>query len=170
MKETHRYDERRSIFRPIILIASLLLTVSRASGAEELQVQLHSGPFAPGASGAVAFSIRGGVLSGQIEAEDLPAQGVHAFYVLWFVRTDTGDKAFLGPLVRHESILFQKPGEGEMRFMAPVFTNGPNMGSPISLGTAGNNFFVVIAENQIDTFMPFPVSTPPSSFALTATF
>ncbi len=137
---------------------------------DERQVRLQAGPFAPGASGRIAFSVQGGVLSGDVEAQNLPAQGSHAFYVLWFVRTDTDNKAFLGPIVSDGSILFITEGDGEMRFRAPAFTDGPNKGSPISLGTSGHNFFVLIAENHIDTFMPFPVSMPPSSFALTATF
>ncbi len=137
---------------------------------DERQVRLQPGPFAPSASGRIAFSVQGGVLSGDIEAQTLPAQGSHAFYVLWFVRTDTDDKAFLGPIVSDGSILFMMTGDGEMRFTASAFTDGPNRGSPISLGTPGNNFFVLIAEDHIDTFMPFPVSKPPSSFALTATF
>jgi len=136
----------------------------------EKQVEFQSGPFAPGAWGRIAFNVQEGVLSGHIEAESLPAQGSHAFYVLWFVRTDTNDKAFLGPIVGDESILFMAKVDGEMSFTASEFTDGPNKGSPISLGTPGDNFFVVIAEDHIDTFMPFPVSKPPSSFALTATF
>lgn len=140
------------------------------NGRDERQVRLQPGPIAPSASGEIAFSLQAGVLSGHVEAQSLPAQGPHAFYVLWFVRTDTDDKAFLGPIVGDGSILFMRRGDGEMRFRAPAFTDGPNRGSPISLGTSGHNFFVVIAEDHIDTFMPFPVSPPPSSFALTATF
>src|SRR5215510_6731244 len=137
---------------------------------DEKHVRFQPGPFAPSASGRIAFIVQGGVLSGHIEAKSLPAQGSHAFYVLWFVRTDTNDKAFLGPIVGDESILFMAKGDGEMSFTASEFTDGPNKGSPISLGTPGDNFFVVIAEDHIDTFMPFPVSPPPSSFALMATF
>ena len=141
-----------------------------SSSTNEREVELQPGPFAPNASGEVAFTVGDAVLSGQIEAEDLPAQGAHAFYVLWFVRTDTGDKAFLGPVVHENSILFLTGGGAEMRFKASAFTDGPHKGSAISLGSPGNNFFVLIAENKMDTFMPFPVSTPPNSFALTSTF
>ncbi len=144
--------------------------LATASSAEASEVELQPGPFAPSASGEVAFNIENGVLSGHVEANDLPAQGAHAFYVLWFVRTDTGNKVFLGPVVHHDSILFLTGGGGEMKFKAMAYTDGPARGSAISLGAAGSNFFVLIAENHIDTFMPFPVSTPPSSFALTATF
>ncbi len=140
------------------------------SSAETMQIDLQPGPFAPGATGEVEFSLGSGILSGTVEAQNLPAQGAHAFYVLWFVRTDSGDKAFLGPIVGHDSILFLTAGDGEMRFSASAFTAGPDAGSGISLGPTGKNFFVVIAEDHIDTFMPFPVSPPPASFALTATF
>ncbi len=149
---------------------SALRSQGHFSSVNEREVELQPAPFAPNASGKVAFAVRDGVLSGQIEAEELPAQGAHAFYVFWFVRTDTGDKAFLGPVVHEGSILFLTGGEAEMRFKASAFTDGPHKGSAISLGSPGNNFFVLIAENKIDTFMPFPVSPPPSSFALSATF
>ena len=133
-------------------------------------LDLQAGPFAPGAQGKVVFKVMDGVLEGKIEARNLPALGAHAVYVLWFVRTDTGDKAFLGPIVNRDSILFLTSGNGEMRFRASAFTAGPGAGSAISLGATGTNFFVVIAEDHIDTFMPSPVSPPPASFALTATF
>jgi hypothetical protein len=150
--------------------SSALRSQGHSSSVNERQVELQPGAFALNASGEVAFVVRDGVLSGQIEAEDLPAQGAHAFYVFWFVRTDTGDKAFLGPVVHEDSILFLTGGGAEMMFKASAFTDGPHKGSAISLGSPGNNFFVLIAENKIDTFMPFPVSAPPNSFALTSTF
>jgi len=155
-----------------IAIVALLgaLLVAPMTLAKTNRIELQAGPFAPGATGEIAFRVSNGVLSGSLEAEKLPAQGAHAFYVLWFVRTDTGNKAFLGPLVSDDSILFLTPGDGEMQFRAPAFTDGPGKGSPIALGASGTNFFVVIAENHIDTFTPFPVSPPPSSFALMVTF
>ena len=155
-----------------IAIAALLgvLMFAPLTLAKTTHLELQSGPFAPEASGEIAFRVDDGVLKGAIRAQDLPAQGAHGFYVLWFVRTDTGDKAFLGPVVNHDSILFFATGDARLRFRAAVFTDGPGAGSPISLGAGGSNFFVLIAENQINTFMPFPVSPPPSSFALTATF
>ena len=155
-----------------VVLASMLgvaLLVPLAD-AKKMHLDLQPGPFAPNARGELEFSVIGGVLAGDIEGKNLPAQGAHAFYVLWFVRTDTGDKAFLGPVVGHDSILFQAAGDGEMRFRASAFTAGPNAGSGISLGESGKNLFVLIAEDHIDTFMPSPVSPPPSSFALTATF
>ena len=155
----------------IVIVATLgVITLVNPLAARSTNIVLQPGPFAPHSTGHVVFNIHGGVLSGQIEAQNLPAQGVHAFYVLWFVRTDTGDKAFLGPVINERSIFFNRVSDGGMSFRAPAFTDGPDKGSRISLGVSGSNFFVLIAENHIDTFMPFPVSTPPSSFALTATF
>ena len=153
-----------------IAIAAMLgvALLAPLTEAKRTEIELQPGPFAPDARGEVEFRVRNGVLSGDFEAKNLPAQGAHAFYVLWFVRTDTGDKAFLGPIVNHDSILFLT--KGELRFRAPAFTTGDHAGLGISLGASGTNFFVLIAENKIDTFMPFPVSAPPSSFALTATF
>ncbi|TLZ62634.1 MAG: hypothetical protein E6K13_05500 [Methanobacteriota archaeon] len=171
MREWKRKTWLRGILGIVIVVAVLGVAVAAAplSAAKGREVELQPGPFAPGAEGEIHFNVAGGVLSGRIEAEDLPAQGSHAFYVLWFVRTDTGDKAFLGPLVHRDSILFHDSGDAEMRFSAGAFTSGPNAGSPISLGAKRTNLFVVIAEKQIDTFSPFPVSPPPSSFALMAT-
>src|SRR5881397_3599233 len=168
MREWMRKGWLRGILG-IVIAAALLsaaVVVAPLSSAKGREVDLQPGPFAPQAHGELEFKVTGGVLSGEIEAKNLPAQGSHAFYVLWFVRMDTGDKAFLGPLVHRDSILFLSPGDAEMKFRAGAFTSGPNAGTPISLGARGTNFFVLIAENQIDTFSPFPVSPPPSSFAL----
>src|SRR6266852_2628763 len=110
----------------IVIVALLgVLLVAPPSQAKATRIELQAGPFAPGARGEIAFTVSNGVLAGRLEAEKLPAQGAHAFYVLWFVRADTGDKAFLGPLVGDDSILFFAPGDGEMRFRAPAFTDGP---------------------------------------------
>ncbi len=162
----------------VVAVAALLglallspLTVAHDEANDEFAVEMAAGPFAPGAEGEIEFSVVNGVLSGEFEAEDLPALGSHAFYVLWFVRTDTGDKAFLGPIIHDGSIFFLTGGDGELEFSAAAFTDpsGPNAGSGITMGASGTNFFVLIAENMIDTFMPFPISAPPTSFALTAT-
>ena len=96
--------------------------------AKTTEIDLQPGPFAPDARGEIEFRLADGTLAGEIEAKKLPALGAHAFYVLWFVRKDTGDKAFLGPLVRHDSILFLSAGNAEMRFRASAFTDGPNAG------------------------------------------
>ncbi len=156
----------------VVAILALLTVTAYANptAAAKTRLDLQPGPFAPNSTGELRFRIdTSGTLSGRLEAQDLPAQGAHAFYVFWFVRTDTGDKAFLGPVVHQESIFFMKPGDGDLRFRASAYTTGPHEGSSISLGASGNNFFVLIAENQIDTFMPHPISAPPSSFALMAT-
>jgi len=153
----------------IVSVVGVALAVPMAT-AKTTHIDLRPGPFAPTGRGEIEFRLGSGVLAGKIEADNLPAQGAHAFYVLWFVRMDSGDKAFLGPIVSHDSILFLTAGDGEMRFRASAFTAGPNAGSGISQGPGGSNLFVVIAEDHIDTFMPFPVSPPPSSFALTASF
>src|SRR5437870_8036005 len=89
-----------------------LLLVAPLTMAKGTRIELQAGPFAPGASGEITFLMEGGVLSGELKARALPAQGVHAFYILWFVRTDLGDKAFLGPVVSENSILFLTDGTG----------------------------------------------------------
>ncbi len=154
----------------VVLVAVLL--ISPLAAARGTRITLHPGPFAPNSTGHLTLTISQGVLSGRASAEDLPAQGPHAFYVLWFVRTDTGNKVFLGPIIDQEtqSILFMSEADGRMGFNAPAYTTGPNEGSSVSLGAPGNNFLVLIAENQIDTSVPHPVSAPPASFALMATF
>ncbi len=151
-------------------VLSVMLLVSSIA-AQTTNIALQAGPFAPNSTGHVVFTISNGVLSGHINAQNLPSQGPHAFYVLWFVRTDTGDKAFLGPIIdqQAQSILFMTAADGASSFTAPAFTTG-HAGLSISLGAQGSNFFVLIAENQIDTFAPHPVATPPASFALMATF
>ena len=171
MRQLKRTVWLRGVFGVAIVAVVLAVAVAgtQSSSAKGREIDMQPGPFAPHARGELEFRVADGVLSGRVEAEKLPAQGPHAFYVLWFVRMDTGDKAFLGPVVHKDSILFLTPGDAEMKFRAGAFTSGPNAGTPISLGARGTNFFVLIAENQIDTFSPFPVSPPPSSFALTAT-
>ncbi len=153
------------------VILGIIMLVSPIA-AQSTNITLQSGPFAPDATGHVVFKISDGTLSGHISAQNLPAQGPHAFYVLWFVRKDTQDKAFLGPIINHreQSIFFTTAGEGSMSFSAPAFTTGRDAGSAIALGSQGTNFLVLIAENQIDTLVPHPVSAPPASFALMTTF
>ncbi len=155
-----------------LAVLGLISTLVPLALANATNLQLQPGPFAPNSSGHIIFRIDDGVLIGHIRATDLPSQGAHAFYVLWFVRTDTGDKAFLGPIIDRQdrSILFMTTADGFMSFHASAFTAGPDAGSSISLGASGKNFFVLIAENQIDTFSPHPISTPPASFALMVTF
>lgn len=154
----------------IVAVLSVTLLLGPLAATKGTNIMLQPGPFAPDSTGHIQFNVKTGVLSGNLRAEDLPALGVHAFYVLWFVRTDSGDKAFLGPVINEDSIFFTTSGDGKLRFAAPTFTDGPGKGSSISLGASGSNFYVLIAEDTIDTFMPHPVSEPPSSFALMATF
>ncbi len=132
-----------------------------------LKLAPTSGSLTPNASGELSFSLRGGVLSGRAEADDLPPQGSHLAYVLWFVNTDTGDKAFLGPLIQDDkqTILFQSAGDGAVAFSASKFTTGPHAGSPITPASTGNNLFIVLVENKIDFANPSPIGT-----ALSATF
>ncbi len=161
-------------FAAITTIAMLIITglSFTLSYAQQTFVNLSAGPGAPGASGEATISLlSGGVAVGEIEVNNLPPQAYpRPFYGVWFVRTDTGDKAFLGALISNESIIFSAGGNGEMRFSATFFTDGPHKGAPISFGTPGNNFIVVIIESAINGFMPFPISTPPSSFAVSGTF
>ena len=132
-----------------------------------LELAPTSGSLAPSASGEISFSLSGGVLSGRAEAEDFPPLGSHLAYVLWFVDTDTGDKAFLGPLVQDDknTILFQSAGDGAVAFRASEFTAGPHAGSPITPASTGNSLFIVLVENKIDFANPSPIGT-----ALSATF
>jgi hypothetical protein len=132
-----------------------------------LKLAPTSGSLTPGASGELSFSLSGGVLSGKAETEDLPPQGSHLAYVLWFVNTVTGDKAFLGPLIQDDkgTILFQSAGDGAVAFRASEFTAGPHAGSPITFASTGNNLFIILVENKIDFANPSPIGT-----ALSATF
>ncbi len=103
------------------VILGIIMLVSPIA-AQSTNITLQSGPFAQDATGHVVFNISNGSLSGHINARNLPAQGPHAFYVLWFVRRDTGDKAFLGPIInkREQSIFFTTAGQGSMSFNAPA--------------------------------------------------
>ena len=132
-----------------------------------LKLAPTSGSLTPRASGELSFSLSGGVLSGRAETEDLPPLGSHLAYVLWFVNTDTGDKAFLGPLIRDgkHTIFFQSAGDGAVAFRASEFTAGPHAGSPIAFASTGNSLFIVLVENKIDFANPSPIGT-----ALDATF
>src|SRR5438552_9501509 len=143
-----------------------LLLVAPLTMAKGTRIELQAGPFAPGASGEITFLMEGGVLSGELKARALPAPGVHAFYILWFVRTDLGDKAFLGPVVSENSILFLTDGTGRLDFRAVAFTDGPHAGSSVSLGASGNNLLVLIAKDQFVTVSPVARSRPPSALAL----
>src|SRR5438046_8788252 len=91
-----------------------LLLVAPLTMAKGTRIELQAGPFAPGASGEITFLMEGGVLSGALKARALPAQGVHGFYIPWFVRTDRRAQAFLGPVVRENSTRFLTAATGPM--------------------------------------------------------
>ena len=145
-----------------------------ALGAEESgRVKLSPGAGAPSATGEARIQLDGTVLDGSVRVEDLPSQafGSGIFYGVWFVRTDTGDKAFLGALVRHSSIIFSSPGDGRATFAATKFTTGPGVGSPISLGAQGSNLIIVLIENNINGLTPSPIgAVPGTGVAVSGTF
>lgn len=135
--------------------------------AESTSVKLAPGPDAPEASGQATFQLEEGVLKGSITAEDLPAQayGSGRFVVGWFVRTDTGEKAFLGPLVHGNSIVLAGGGSATVNFAATHFTTGCSANCAIQFGPKGNNLIVVLIENNINGLTPSPVG-----IALAGTF
>jgi len=149
-----------------LLVLGLSVPLTQASR-ERLKLTPTPGSLTPDASGKLSFSLAGGVLSGRAEIGDLPSQGSRLAYVLWFVNKDTGDKAFLGPLIQEDedTILFQSAGDGAVVFRASSFTSGPHAGSPITPASSGNSLFILLVENKIDFSNPSPVGT-----AVSATF
>ncbi len=121
-------------------------------------VNLSAGGGALGASGEATITLSGGVAAGEVEVNNLPPQafGSGHFYGVWFVRSDTGDKAFLGAVISSESIIFSAGGNGEMKFSATHFTTGDHAGSPIAFGPAGANVIIVLIENMINGLTPSP--------------
>jgi hypothetical protein len=140
----------------VALLAALLSAPALAAGT---RIQLTAGPGAPGAAGTAQLELEHGVLKGSVNAHDLPSQafGTGRFYGVWFVRTDTGDKAFLGALAQDESIILAKGGPGRVEFAATQFTAGPDAGSPIRFGPASTNQVLVLIENNINGLTPSPV-------------
>lgn len=138
------------------------------------KVQLAAAPGAPEAKGNLRFKFDGGELSGKLKVKNLPIQafGSGNFYGLWFVRTDTDDKAFLGALVdRDGSIIFSDGGAGRTSFEGTRFTTGPNTGDPIALGPEGTNLFIVLIENEINGLTPAPIGpVPGTGVAVSGTF
>jgi hypothetical protein len=141
-----------------------------AYAAEGTNVHLLPGAGAPDASGSARIGFDGTVMVGKVAVENLPPQpfGLGHFYGVWFVRTDTGDKAFLGALIKNRSIVLATGGTGRMEFSATHFTTGPNAGSPITLGTSGNNLIIVLIENVINGLTPSPVGPVPGAGAAAA--
>ena len=154
----------------VAILAALLISPALAAGP---RVQLAAGPGAPGSAGTAQLELKNGVLEGSATAQDLPSQafGSGRFYGVWFVRTDTGDKAFLGALAQDESIILSRGGRGKVEFAATQFTTGPNAGSPIRFGPAGTNLVIVLIENKINGLTPSPVGpVPGAGVALSGTF
>jgi hypothetical protein len=157
----------------IALVAVLGALLSSPALAEGTHVMLAAGPGAPSASGQAEVELQAGVLKGSVEVEGLPAQpyGSGRFIVAWFVRTDTGNKAFLGPLSEDDSIVLAHGGSGNLNFAATQFTDGAKAGSPIKLGTTGTNLIIVLIENKINGLSPFPVGPVPGpGVAVSGTF
>ncbi|SRR6266851_3663829 len=150
----------------MIAIAMLMGAFSWITfAAAETHVALLPGAGAPNASGTAKIGFDGTVMVGNVEVENLPSQpfGSGHFYGVWFVRTDTQDKAFLGALINHKSIILASGGKGDMEFSATHFTTGPNAGSPITFGTSGNNLIVVLIENTINGLTPSPIGPVPGT-------
>ncbi len=171
---------RFALRRPIVAAASAVAVVaavavlsSSSALAATTRVTLASGAGAPGASGSAQVELDEGVLQGSVKVRHLPAQefGSGVFYGVWFVRTDTGDKAFLGALVQDDSIIFSEAGDGRTTFAGTKFTTGPNAGSPIRLGANGTNLLIVLIENNINGLTPSPVGpVPGTGVAVSGTF
>ena len=168
---------RRQLAGVLSAIAALVvlgaLSTSPALASNSHSVRLSSGAGAPTASGLTKVQLDGGVLEGSARVKHLPAQafGSGRFYGAWFVRTDTGDKAFLGALIGRDSIIFSTAGEGRLKFAATKFTTGPDAGARISLGRTGTNLIIVLIENNINGLTPSPVGpVPGTGVAVSGTF
>ncbi len=162
------YDERtgRLVALMAIMAAVLWLGVVASTDAHESRVDLAAGDGAPEASGRASVTFAGGILEGAARVTNLPPQpfGSGRFYGVWFVRSDTGDKAFLGALLNDRCIILAAGGDGQTRFSATHFTTGPNAGAPISAGPAGSNVIVVLIENNINGLTPSPAGPVPGTW------
>ncbi len=157
----------------LVLPAGLFSIGTWPAHAQTTHLSLSSGAGAPDASGMIDLRFAGNVLQGVAQGKDLPAQpfGSGRFYGVWFVRTDTGNKAFLGALIAENSIILSGGGEGTVQFAASHFTTGPDAGSPITFGSAGTNRVVLLIENNINGLTPSPVGpVPGTGLALVGTF
>jgi hypothetical protein len=154
----------------VAILAGLLITPVLAASP---RVDLAAGAGAVGATGNAQLDFDNGVLEGSATARDLPSQafGSGRFYGVWFVRTDTGDKAFLGALAQDQSIILSSGGTGTVKFAATQFTTGPHAGSPFRFGAAGTNLVIVLIENKINGISPSPAGpVPGTGVALSGTF
>ncbi len=168
MRNPARLIRPWAMFAGIASIAMLIITgLSFApSYAQQTFVNLSAGGGALGASGEATISLLpGGVAAGEVEVNNLPPQafGSGRFYGVWFVRTDTGNKAFLGALISEKSIILSTGGNGEMKFSATHFTTGLNAGSTITFGPAGTNVIIVLIESTINGLTPSPVGPVPGT-------
>lgn len=132
-----------------------------ASDHDGLALTPTASSLTPDASGWVEFAFVHGVLSGTVQVRDLPAAGNGSAYVLWYVNTATGDKAFLGPLIENgqATILFHVPGNGQETFTASSFTSGPDAGAPVTPAPAGDGLFILLVETSIDFAGPHPIGS-----------
>ncbi len=148
----------------VIMVMGMSSGTTSAAGT---RVDLSAGAGAPGASGTARIDFDGRVMVGKVQVNALPPQpfGSGRFYGVWYVRTNTNDKAFLGALIRKKSIIFSNGGRGEMEFRATKFTDtgGPSVGSPITLGPPGSNVIIVLIENVINGLTPSPVGPVPGT-------
>jgi hypothetical protein len=170
---TRRRKAVMAVVTVVAVVAALWVLSSSSAAAASTQVELSPGAGAPDASGEARIQLEGSVLVGSAEVEDLPSQafGSGRFYGVWFVRTDTGDKSFLGALVQHSSIIFSSGGDGHLTFAATKFTTGPDAGAPITLGAGGINLVIVLVENTINGLTPSPVGpVPGTGVAVLGTF
>lgn len=154
----------------LILTGWLSGTVHGEPGATP--VTLSAGAGAPGASGDATIGLIKGIATGIVNVKNLPAQpfGSGRFYGLWYVRGDDS-KAFLGALIKQQTIIFSTGGNGAMRFAATQFTTGPAAGRPITFGAAGTNVLVLLIENVINGLTPSPVGpVPGTGVAVIGTF
>ena len=154
----------------IATVAMLGLLFSSAAQASGADVSLSPMAGAPNATGEAEIEFAGTVMQGSVSVENLPPQpfGSGRFYGVWFVRTDTGNKSFLGALIGEDSIILSAGGEGTTNFAATKFTTGPNAGSAITLGPAGTNLIIVLIENNINGLTPSPVGPVPGTGAAAA--
>lgn len=157
-------------FAAILTIAMLGSLSGAADEGEGSDVRLTPMAGAPNASGNAEIELTRAVLHGSVNVEKLPPQpfGSGHFYGVWFVRTDTGNKAFLGALIRDDSIILSKVGDGATEFAATEFTTGPAAGSAITLGPAGTNLIIVLIENRINGLTPSPIGPVPGTGAAVA--
>lgn len=163
-----RLAGRRSVWVALAVIVAVAIlgarfvTTTQAAElgreTESTHVKLSALPGAPDATGRADVRFEQSVLMGSVHVDRLPAQpyGSGNFYGVWFVRTDTGDKAFLGALIHDQSIIFSSGGNGVIKFAATQFTTGPDRGSPVRQGPRGTNLIIVLIENVINGLTPSP--------------